>query len=620
MATQLSGDGARSTTSSDRAPRPRLPAALWAVIVVVVLGVVTGVQTLPVPSQWGSRFVTNAGDPALAMWQMRLQAHMAGALHLGDLMQANIFHPHADATAYSESFLAYLPVFGPALRLTGDNPIAAYNLVLFLGYLGGALAVYALARHLIGRRVPALAAAMLFTLAPYRSGAVGHIPLVGIAFAVLALLFLLRFLEDRRLLDAALVGLFAGLTWLGALYCAVMLEVTVAALLVVWAVQRRGRVGRRFWPGLALAGIVAVTVMAPTLPAYLRVERSGAVTRSTSGLFTLRPDGLRHLPPGLVYSHLFGTTDPVADTAGFFPGAALAIAASVGIVVLASTRPWRAAPRGAAGAHAQRWRAFGLPLLAAAAVCLAVMVGPNHSVLLSEPDRVMRRVVPGMVDLRDLTRFWLVPLVVAALLGGLAFAELERPLPRRALGTVLGCAILLVACGELLYRQGMVPVYTGPPQTDVDVALASMPPGVVMELPLPDPRSPDYAYVVAPRQLRSTIDANPRVEGYSSAVPDDIVAVIDVARTFPEQAAIDALRADGVRYVALHAGSRACAGEYSPEEMDRIVAALAVRGGVERVLAEGADRIVVLAPAPIDRSRVTGTVPAARSAPLCDIG
>src|SRR4029077_19130797 len=112
--------------------------------------------------------------------------------------------PHSDVLAYSDPLIAYLPVFRPVLAITGDNPIAAYHAMAFTLYLGGALAVYALARHLLGRGDAALIAALLFTLAPYRSAAVSHVQLAGFLFVPLTLLLVMRYLERRRLRDAVL--------------------------------------------------------------------------------------------------------------------------------------------------------------------------------------------------------------------------------------------------------------------------------------------------------------------------------------------------------------------------------------------------------------------------------
>ena len=598
---------------------------LWGALVVAVLGLATAVQVLPQPSQLGSHFATNVGDPVLLMWQLDTQSH-----HPGSLLSANIFFPHTDVLAYSDPLIAYLPVFAPVLAVTGDNPIAAYNATAFALYLGGALAVYALGRHLLGRGDAALIGALLFTLAPYRSAAVAHVQLAGFLFVPLALLFLMRYLERRRPPDAALVGVCVGLTWLGTLYGAVMLAVALAAFVVVWAVQHRGALQRRLLAGLGVAAACAAVLVGPTLPAYVRVQRSGVIDRAASGLVTAKPDSFTHVPPSPLYRAAGQSNGLLADLQALFPGLVVLALAAVAAVIAFDRLTRRGAPiippsgsgEARIDAHAARRRAYALPLAAAALVCLAVMAGPNRNVVISEPDRIMRRLVPGMSNLRDLTRFWLVPLLVLALAAGLGALELLRRVSVRT-GALLVAGVLVVAGLELGYRQEYATVALAGAPTDADQRLAASAPGPVIELPLPPVDTFAYDFTVNPRQLRSLIDGHPRVEGYSGAIPDDVRAAIEDARRLPDAAALLRLRRYGVRYLVLHGGSQACAGEYAPAELQVMKAALAAQtSSVAGIMQGGSDLIVELAPVPDGEvAPPAPSTPASdRGAPLCDLG
>lgn len=599
----------------------------WPLLVVTVLGLATAFQTLPSPAHWGDRFGTNVGDPVYVMWVLASQVH-----HPLSPLQGNIFLGHDNTVAYSDSMLPYQLVFFPVYRLTGDNPIAGYNAVLFTGYLAGGLGVYALALRFVRDRPAALVAALLFSVAPYRSASSGHLQLVGVCFLILAFLFLVRFLEDRRLLDAGLYGVMAGLTWLGSLYCFMMLVVTTAAVVVVWCLKNRHHLDGVLLRGAGLAGLSALAFIAPTLPAYISVERTGAITRDVTGLITVRPRSFSMLPGGRLYN-LFGLGGDSQDFFALYPGLLLGMAALAGAAVLlmrllrsrrgirpveaVSTEPARTAPTRVT----PTMLAFLPAFLAAVVLCGFVMIGPNHTILLSLPDKAMRKLIPGMANLRDLTRFWLVFLIVFALLAAQGVATVTRRLRAdRAALAVIGVSLL--AGFELVYGHAMATVaYDGPPAL-VNDALAGLPSGPVVELPLPPDNTLEYAFTVAPRQLRSVKDGDVRVEGYSGAIPTDTSLLLNAARLLPDPTALALLRQAGLRYVVVHAGPARCSGELAPDEATALVGHLRVTADqVDRVVSAGADRVVVLRPAPANASLHEGlaALPAAPLVldPLC---
>ncbi|HEV3124714.1 MAG TPA: hypothetical protein VG266_09080, partial [Candidatus Dormibacteraeota bacterium] len=456
-----------------------------------------------------------------------------------------------------------------------------------------------------------------------RSAAVGHIELVAFAFVALALLFLMRFLEERRPRDAALCGVSVGLCALGNLYLAVMLIVIVPAFVVVWLWQHRRSLGHRLWTGAAVAIGCAAVVVSPTVPAYLRVQRSGIIERSTSEVVTARQSSFTQLPPSPIYSALGHAGGALQDALAMYPGAVLMllVGVAVALVLLDQRRSGTGSVIDVArDVHARRRRDYALPLGAAGLVCLAVIVGPNRGILLSEPDRVMRRLIPGMGNLRDLTRFWIMPLLVLCLVAGYGLLRLGQRLGTRT-GALIAVAAVVLAGFELVYRPPITTVFLDDSATAADRTLRDLPPGVVMELPLPPPDTIEFALVVAPRQLRSLVDGNPRVEGYSGEIPTDVKNVIQVARTFPDPTAIDAMRREGVRYVVLHGGPTACSAFYSPDEMAAVRRTLSTAAGVLRLIDVASDVIVELAPAAVDRGSITAPASVAgRSVPLCGFG
>lgn len=80
--------------------------------------------------------------------------------------------------------------------------------------------------------------------------------------------------------------------------------------------------------------------------------------------------------------------------------------------------------------------------------------------------------------------------------------------------------------------------------------LAQQPRGVVLELPAPEPDSlpgddPRYAYM-------STFHWMPLSNGYSGFYPASYLSRLMVLHSFPSEASLIRLRADGIRYVVVH--------------------------------------------------------------------
>ena len=87
---------------------------------------------------------------------------------------------------------------------------------------------------------------------------------------------------------------------------------------------------------------------------------------------------------------------------------------------------------------------------------------------------------------------------------------------------------------------------------DANDFLAHRPKGVVVELPLPDPRlGAAWAYAEGPRMALATDDFYPRVNGYSGFYPPDYPALAATLETLPGADAQAALCALHVRYLVL---------------------------------------------------------------------
>jgi hypothetical protein len=382
-------------------------------------------------------------------------------------------------------------------------------------------------------------------------------------------------------------------------YYAVLLVLVVVPFLVVWLAQRRFRPGPRFWAGMGGAAGLALVLVAPTLPAYVRLQGSGQFARDSRAIGGAHPSDFWRLPPSLLYRAVFqvGST-PRYDHGDFYPGLvllALVVVAALGAFGVLGVRR---DPLGIGAGSRWRW-----PLAAGAMPCVALMVGPNAPAGLSWGYDLLRAAVPGVASLRDLDRFWVWPLLGLALVAGVGARRLLAGFNGRAGATVVAVLIVL-AWAELLYRPPLRAVDLGPSAVAANRALQGLPAGPVFELP--EPIGPSFTYVTANRELRSLIDLHPRVDGYSGNVPPETFRVEILASRITVAELVPVMRAYGVRYLVLHASPRPCSAGYSPDEMTAITASLQRADGVVGLVPAGGDVVVELAPAPIDRGVALG--------------
>jgi hypothetical protein len=86
----------------------------------------------------------------------------------------------------------------------------------------------------------------------------------------------------------------------------------------------------------------------------------------------------------------------------------------------------------------------------------------------------------------------------------------------------------------------------------VNHVLARLPRGPVAELPVGSPAAAyAWPFVESPRQVLSTIDWDPRVNGYSGFTPKHYNFLAKTLNTFPSPISLRALRQRRVRYVVL---------------------------------------------------------------------
>ena len=585
---------------------------------VVLLLVLTELQVLPAAARLASHVTPNDGDPVLVTWILE---HQARAL-LDDpasLYRANIFFPEPAAIAWSDNLSALVPAYLVLWLASGQRSVLAYNVVTFLAFAGGSLAVLLLARRLLDTAGAAVVAGTAFSLSMVRRSAVGHTQLAGFLFLPLALVLLMDVLDRRRLRSALLAGACLAGLWYTTIYFFVLAVVLVPTFVATWAAGHRRELDRRSVGLLAAMAVTTGLLVAPSLPPYLELQRRATFERSDDELLTIGPDSFIQ-PPSLLYRALDEGDGSAEGRDGFVGWTVVALAvpavAAAGTALVRARRRPRpdVLPPPQRPDSAARRRRFALPLTVTCLVAALLALGPDDGPL-SLPYRALRPLVPGFESARVLSRFWAVAALGAALLAGRALERLAGG--RRWAAAGGGALVVTLLLVELLVRPGSSQVDIGDDVLAVNRALGRLAPGVVTELPAPT--LPDYPYMLAVRQLRSLEDGLPRVEGYSGDAPAGLAEYLQATSTFPAPESFEALRQAGVRHVVLHGAEAPCVSRFGRAELAGLLDAASASPEVAAITEVGDSAVVTLVPEPRrgPLSALPPVTPLARSTDAC---
>jgi hypothetical protein len=500
----------------------------------------------PNPSELGNRLPGNTGDPALITWTLSWGAHTLPG-HPTSYLNANIFWPHRGTLAYADSLVPLAPAYGALYAATHSWSLTL--LVLGIGLTVLSLsAAYALGRWLTDRRDAAVLGAVAYTFSGFAVAQWGHVQLQTLGLLPVALLLLLRLLNEEATVRRALgLGLVSVALVLSSLYYGLAYAVAVIVIVVAHGITRRGRVPPKVLGLLALAAVVIALLVWPELRARTRMADEGFRRPLVAGFGLHGTDFLRPAFGSYVWrplEHAVGYRD---EAHRFFPGAIAALLALFGAVAtIGRRRTLRAAGM----------RLAPLAALVAAGVVAVVLACGAKLGPFSGPFAFLYDHVPGFGEARVASRLAVVTTLALAMLAAAGFAALATRLgDRRAaiVATVAGAVMLAelavaLPWADLAHDRQTLAVYR---------ALAHQPAGAVVELPMMIPHDDAYQWAVveAPRMVYSSLDWHPRVNGYSGFVPpgyDEDAAILD---TFPAPAAVQRARQHGVRWVVLHLGA-----------------------------------------------------------------
>lgn len=522
----------------------------------------------------------NLGDPTLIAWLAAWGGHSV-MTDPTSYFDAPNFWPAENTLAYSDSLLPLSVVFSPIWALTG-NWAVALNMTVFAMFMTNALAMYSLARWLSGSTAGAVFAGLGFTFSTYFMSHLANLQMLAAAGLPLGFLLLGKVLAHGRLRHAVAAGVVTTATVLAAAYYGALWALIATTMVAGWLLIRRRTVSRRTLRGLAVAAAVAGALTLPFALPYLDLQSDATFARPVLDRGGLEAGDL--VTPA-IDSALYAEQSVRPSARGhefrFFPGllfSAAAIAGTTAVRRRARAADGTSAPAGHTPlrdgmVEQQEARVLTQLIVAAGGLSFLCALGPE---VLGHPGpfRLLFEVVPGFSGIRLPARFFAGALVAFAVLSAFGAARALDRLPFAARPAVIlgACTIVLL---EMLRANSWAPLPQDAETLAAYRALAQRPAGAAVELPMVEPFvNPEYPYLEATRQLYSSLDWHPRVNGYSGYFRPGYQEDSRLLNTFPSEAALERLATLRVRYVLIHGGSARSLSEFSQGDVDAMLPAL----------------------------------------------
>lgn len=484
------------------------------------------VLTFPLAFKLGEMGRIDNGDGQYAIWNIAWVARTL-VLDPAGVFDANIFHPHRRALAYSESNLATGALAIPAYWAT-RNPVAAYNSVLLLSFVLSFIATYYLVRYICGSRPAAIVAAAAFAFCPYVFARTAHIQLMMTAGLPASLLAFHRFVDRPTGGRGIVVAIALVVQALLCGYFGIFASLAVGLGFVFFGVTRGTWRQPRYWAGAAFVVIVTGLLMLPFYLPYAEVRQATGFGRTLDDARMWSADW-RAWFASSAWAHrwmlpLLGRWRDV-----LFPGFILTLLGAAGAWAV-----WRARRQ------ERRLAEYAAFYALAGGLALWTTFGPKAGLY-----TVLFHAVPGFGFLRAPGRAGILVPLALAVIGAVGLHLILRTRPaaaaRLAVTALVAGLVAELAVIPIRWRQVL------PPAASHRV-LGQLPRGAVVELPF----FAEHLFRHSLYMYLSTAHWQPLVNGYSDMTPEGFVEDARIIQHFPTAESFQVLRKKGARYVVVH--------------------------------------------------------------------
>ena len=526
-------------------------------LALMAYGAITAALFWPVLRGLTSSFPMDLGDPPNEAWLVAWGVH-ALTTAPSQLLDGNIYYPHAHALIYNDNLLGLLPLSTPIFLLSDGNTALTYNVLYLLSFALCGLGTFLLALEVTGSVAGAFLAGIIVAYSPYRMVHLSHLNQLSgqwVPFALLCWERARRICEEGGAAQAwpPLLGLgaFFALEALCSLYYAVFLAVCLLLYLGLYSRRIGLTRARRFTTGVVITALLTAAALAPFLRPYLGQLGRAADLRGPQQVLAFQANlaDFLHMP---TYSVLYGWTERALGVPGhdarqyLFPGLVALALAWLG---------WRGRRLNPA------IRVYGILLIVTAVLALGLKLkafyrdGLDVLYNIPLPFALLYDHLPGFHSFRDPARFFYIGTICLGLLAAWGLGALLgrlrawRPGSRAALVAVL-CALALAE--YWITPIPAPPVAVGGSIPPVYIWLKAQPADTpVLELPIGQQNAAIWSQQ-ALMTYYATYHWRPIVNGVGGYTPSGYERDATTLARWPDRASLALLQRWGVRYVIWH--------------------------------------------------------------------
>jgi hypothetical protein len=489
------------------------------------------------------RSVADLGDPLFSLWRLDWVAYQLRTDPL-NLFNGNIFHPEPRTLAFSDAMLVPSLIAAPWLWAKADVVIV-HNVLMLAASAFSGVTMFWLVRSLTRSTEAAVVSGAVFAYYPLRWAFQPHLELESTVWIPLALFWLHRMLESRRVRDGLATGLAVALQTLSSFYYGLFVSLYVTVVAAVVALSTRGRARPALRPAIAGIALAAVIIGPATLPYFKNRSTVGERSLGQAAQFSAHGRDYVAAPPR---SRVYGDVLRGDGKLELFPGI-MPIALTVAGLWLPLT-----------------------PGTLAYAAGLGVALDSSLGVHGSTYPLLFKLIFPFR-GLRAPDRFAVLVGFSLAVLAGFGVARILGNVQGRNRRLLLTAGLVAAVSVESSPKLNLTGVWKDtPPIYD---SLPADPNTVLVDLPFPqrDGSTPgEYAFLYF-----ATFHHKRIVNGGSGFYPTWYDPLADLMRHFPNDRAIAELKRHGAQYLVVHGTF------YEPEAYAALTAALDARPDVKLV-------------------------------------